>query len=79
VIGSTGLEFAQHTHPTLSVLDTPMEQMGAAAGQMLLEMAQEGVRRMTGRYVKAGLILRESCPIPQDLLEREQAVVDQFP
>jgi hypothetical protein len=34
---------------------------------------------MTGRYVKAGLILRESCPIPQDLLEREQAVVDQFP
>lgn len=79
VIGSTGFEFSAHTQPALTVLDTPMEQMGAQAGQMLLEMVREGVRRMTGRYVKTGLLVRESCPIPTDLLEREEAAVDQSP
>jgi len=73
VIGSTGLEFAAYSHPALTVLQTPMEPMGANAGQMLLEMAREGIRRMAGRYAPAELIVRESCPIPAQLLEREQA------
>lgn len=79
VIGSTGLEFAAYSHPALTVLQTPMEQMGASAGQMLLEMAREGVRRMAGRYARAELNVRESCPIPADLLEKEQAAIDGSP
>ena len=77
VTGSTGLDVATYSHPSLTVLDTPMEQIGANAGQMLLEMAREGVRRMSGRYVKANIISRESCPIPADLLAQEEAAVDQ--
>jgi LacI family transcriptional regulator len=79
VVGSTGLDVAAYSHPSLTVLDTPMEQMGSNAGQMLLEMAREGVRRMTGRYVKANLTIRESCPIPADLLAQEEAAVDKTP
>jgi len=76
IIGSTGLRSSAYSQPSLTVLDTPMEQMGGAAAQMLVEMAREGVRRMSGRYAKASLIIRESCPIPADLLAQEQAVID---
>ncbi|MFT3789380.1 MAG: substrate-binding domain-containing protein [Tepidisphaeraceae bacterium] len=78
IIGGTGLQLSAYSHPTLSVLDTPMEQMGADAAQMLLAMAREGVRRMVGRYSKVNLITRESCPIPQDLLEAEQAAIEEL-
>ncbi len=76
IIGSTGLRSSEYSHPSLTVLETPMEQMGGAAAQMLVEMAREGVRRMSGRYAKANLIIRESCVIPADLLAQEQAVID---
>jgi DNA-binding LacI/PurR family transcriptional regulator len=79
VVASTGFEFAAHASPSLTLLETPMEQMGAAAGQILLEMAREGVRRMTGRCLKADLIVRESCPIPPDVLAQETAAVDRSP
>jgi len=79
VIGSTGLEMAAYSHPSLTVLDTPMEQMGAEAAQMLLEMAREGVRRMSGRYVKANLTIRESCQIPAEILKQEQSAIDASP
>lgn len=75
VIGSTGLEVAAYSHPSLTVLDTPMEQMGAEAAQMLLEMAREGVRRMSGRYVQTKLTVRESCPIPADVIQQEQSAI----
>lgn len=71
VIGSTGLKMAEYTHPSLTVLPVPMEQMGEAAAQMLLEMSREGVRRMIGRYVPAPLVVRESFPIPQKLINEE--------
>jgi DNA-binding LacI/PurR family transcriptional regulator len=77
IIGSTGLRASEYSHPSLTVLDTPMEQMGGAAAQMLVEMAREGVRRMSGRYAKASLMIRESCAIPADLLAQEQAVIDE--
>ena len=68
-----------YQHPSLTVLSTPMEEMGVEAAQMLLEMAREGVRRMSGRHVKAELTIRESCPIPAEVLERETLAVDQSP
>ena len=79
VIGATGLEVSAYSHPSLTVLETPMEEIGDTAGHMLLEMAREGVRRMSGRYLKTGLTIRESCPIPAKLLECETAAVDHLP
>lgn len=78
IIGGTGLQFSAYSHPTLSVLDTPMERMGADAAQMLLEMAREGVRRMVGRYSKVNLVIRESCPISAELIAEEQAAIEQL-
>lgn len=78
VIGGTGLQLSAYSHPTLTVMDVPMEQMGSDAAQMLLSMAREGMRRMVGRYLKVDLLVRESCPIPADLLAAEQAAVEQL-
>jgi GntR family transcriptional regulator, arabinose operon transcriptional repressor len=72
VIGATGLKLAQYMHPSLTVLATPMERMGQEAARMLLEMSREQVTRLTGRYVPAPVIVRESCAIPQELLEAEK-------
>ena len=73
VIGSTGLKMAQYTHPSLTVLAVPMERMGNEAASMLLEMSREGVRRLLGRYVAAPLFVRESCPLPEELIREESA------
>lgn len=77
VIGATGLELAQFSHPPLTVSEVPMEQMGQAAAQMLLEMAREGVRRMLGRYLPARLIVRASCPIPPRIVEEETKRIEE--
>ena len=50
----------------------PMEKMGEEAARMLLEMAREGVRRLTGRYIPARLIVRESWQIPASVIEEEE-------
>ncbi len=71
VIGSTGLTMAEYTHPSLTVLPVPMEPMGAAAAQMLVEMSRDGVRRMIGRYVPAPLVVRESFRVPAELIKEE--------
>lgn len=78
IVGGTGLQLSAYSHPTLTVMDTPMEQMGLEAAQMLLTMAREGIRRMVGRYSKVNLVVRESCPIPADLLASEQAAIEQL-
>jgi LacI family transcriptional regulator len=77
VVGATGLELAQFSHPPLTVSEVPMEAMGRAAAQMLLEMAREGVRRMLGRYLPARLIVRESCPIPAEVVEEESRRIEE--
>ena len=75
VVGATGLELAQFSHPPLTVSEVPMEHMGRAAAQMLLEMAREGVRRLLGRYLPARLIVRASCPIPAGIIEKELQLI----
>jgi DNA-binding LacI/PurR family transcriptional regulator len=77
VIGSTGLKMAEYTHPSLTVLPVPMEQMGQAAAQMLVEMSREGVRRLVGRYVPAPLVVRESLRIPEELIAEESVGLHQ--
>jgi LacI family transcriptional regulator len=73
VIGATGLTMTAYTHPSLTVLSTPMERMGQEAARMLLEMSRQGVSRLIGRYVPAPLIVRESMPIEQSLIDEESA------
>jgi DNA-binding LacI/PurR family transcriptional regulator len=77
LVGSTGLQVATYATPPLTVIESPMEQMGREAVRMLLEMHREGVRRMMGRYVPAKLVIRESCPIPADMLARELKLIEQ--
>jgi LacI family transcriptional regulator len=77
VVGATGLELAQFSHPPLTVSEVPMEAMGRAAAQMLLEMAREGVRRMLGRYLPARLTVRESCPIPAEVVKEESRRIEE--
>lgn len=76
VMGATGLQLAAYSHPSLTVLDTPMELIGRHSAQMLLEMAREGVRRMIGRYVPSSIIVRQSLPIPDELLRQEQQAIE---
>lgn len=76
VIGATGLQLAQYSNPPLTVLASPMEQIGRQAARMLLEMHREGARRMMGRYVPARLVVRDSCPIPPDLIARELKLIE---
>jgi DNA-binding LacI/PurR family transcriptional regulator len=45
--------------------------MGEEAARMLLEMSREGVQRMLGRYIPPKLVARESCEIPQEIIEQE--------
>lgn len=76
VIGATGLQVAAYSHPPLTVLDTPMEQLGREAAEMLLDMAREGTRRVIGRYVPSSIIVRGSLPINDGLLEQEKSAIE---
>ncbi|HZZ43446.1 MAG TPA: substrate-binding domain-containing protein [Tepidisphaeraceae bacterium] len=77
LVGSTGLQLATYANPPLTVIQTPMEQMGREAARMLLEMHREGVRRMIGRYVASPVVVRDSCPISPELLDRELKQIEQ--
>lgn len=63
VVGGTGLQMAEHLSPTLTVLAQPMNQLGLAAEDMLVEMIKTQRRRLPGRYIESPLIRRASCPI----------------
>ncbi len=63
VVGGTGLQMAEHTSPTLTVLAQPMSELGLAAEAMLVQMIKTRKRRVPGRYIESPLIRRASCPI----------------
>ncbi len=63
VIGSTGLEVARFSTPSLTVTPQPMAAMGRNAAQMLLRMIQTGERRLPGKQLNGGLILRDSLAL----------------
>jgi DNA-binding LacI/PurR family transcriptional regulator len=71
VIGGTGLGISAMSDPPMTVTEVPMDQMGQEAARLLLEMSREGVRRMLGRYIQPKLVVRESCRIPDSLIEQE--------
>lgn len=69
VIGGTGLDFSIHTHPALSVLAQPMEQIGRQAAQMLLSMQQSGKNRCVGTKVASEIIFRGSTAPGDEISE----------
>jgi DNA-binding LacI/PurR family transcriptional regulator len=71
VIAGTGLGISRMSDPPMTVSEVPMDQMGEEAARLLLEMSREGVRRMLGRYLPTRLVVRESCPIPELIVEQE--------
>ncbi|MFW6059277.1 MAG: substrate-binding domain-containing protein [Phycisphaeraceae bacterium] len=74
IVGSTGLMFGRYTHPALTTLAQPMDAMGEALAETLMQMVEQGTTRASGRYIPCELVVRESCVLPVDLwraLERE--------
>lgn len=76
VIGATGLRLGALSHPMLSTVAQPMEEMGRQAAQMLVEMAREGTRRMIGRRISGELIVRESFVPAEGQFQQFQAPPD---
>jgi LacI family transcriptional regulator len=70
IVGSTGLDVAEYAHPSLTVLQQPMEAMGTEAVRMLLEMVREETRRLIGRYITSPLIVRESLGVDEQLVKQ---------
>jgi DNA-binding LacI/PurR family transcriptional regulator/DNA-binding transcriptional regulator YhcF (GntR family) len=66
VIGSTGLNAGTYATPALTVVPQPMEAMGRAAARMLMRMIQTGERRLPGRQIDGGLILRDSLKLTDE-------------
>lgn len=66
VLGSTGLDLCRYTEPAMSVVDTPMDQMGRDAVRMLLEIIRTGERRVAGQMLAPRLILRGSLTLPPE-------------
>jgi DNA-binding LacI/PurR family transcriptional regulator len=64
VIGGTGLRLSELSHPPLSVMTQPMDEMGRQAARMLAEMARDGTRRLIGRRIPGQFIQRESFVLP---------------
>lgn len=67
VVGCTNLEFAEHYTPSLTVLAQPMEEMGHAAAQMLLDLIRTQKLKMPMQIIPSSLILRDSLKLPADV------------
>lgn len=66
VIALLDIWFASHTHPPLSVVDMPIQEMGATAFELVLEMIDGKPRRsIILRDPPPALIVRESTAPPR--------------
>jgi len=78
VVGGTGLELAQYSHPSLTTLNQPMEMIGQHVAEMLLEMIRGGMCQMLGRRILSTLTWRESFCVPSEIrLSLEQQCREQ--
>jgi len=69
VVGTTGLDFAALTRPSLTTIDQPMEALGRRAAEMLLQMAAQPGLVLPGVVLPSGVSFRESFPATADLVE----------
>jgi DNA-binding LacI/PurR family transcriptional regulator len=67
VIGGTGSVILEGSYNTIGVVAQPMEPMGHAAADLMLEMIRGGRRRILGRTIHCDLHLRHSFPLSDDL------------
>ncbi|GIE97642.1 EAL domain-containing protein [Paractinoplanes rishiriensis] len=79
VIGFDDLQAASYSEPRLSSVKQPVDALGAAAAEMLLERLTTGTSTEERRYVPTELVVRESCGcvggttdirLPPDLITR---------
>jgi DNA-binding LacI/PurR family transcriptional regulator len=69
IVGGTGLDVARYSYPALSVLEQPMDGMGAEAARMLVEMISGGTKEMPGRFIPSPLVVRQSLDVPDGVLK----------
>ena len=70
VIGAKGADIARHMRPPLTVIAQPTRELGEQAVEMIVEMMQANSIRLPARRVPGQFIIRESCMVPQDLLNK---------
>ena len=75
IASSTGLDVAAYCYPSLTVIEQPMDQLGASAAQMLLAMISDGTCRAAGLYVPSRLVIRQSLPVAAPVAEEVGAVL----
>jgi LacI family transcriptional regulator len=68
VVGGTGLEVAQFSHPALTVLEQPMRELGTEAAGKLLRMMTERTSRVPGVHLRSPLVVRESFVVSAETL-----------
>lgn len=68
VVGSTGVEAAAYTRPSLSLVTQPTHEMGQQLMELLFEMMSTGARRCPGKEITGELIIRESMPVSPEIL-----------
>jgi diguanylate cyclase (GGDEF)-like protein len=79
VIGFDDLEAASYCEPRLTSVKQPVEKLGSAAAELLLDDLRTGTSPAEPHYVDTELVIRESCgcvggktdiELPADLLDR---------
>ncbi|MFW6060819.1 MAG: substrate-binding domain-containing protein [Phycisphaeraceae bacterium] len=80
VLGATGLEISQYFDPPLTVLGRPLQQMGAAAAEMLLALIDEPSDVPSGQDIPCALTLRRTVrltdAVREALSDCEQVTVE---
>lgn len=76
IVGGTGLDVASYTYPSLSVCEQPMDAMGTAAAEMLMEMIRTGRQHLPGRFVPGRVVLRQSLRMPRALADELGVTVE---
>ncbi len=61
VIGFDDVQAASYCDPRLSSVKQPVEKLGAAAAEMLLDQLRTGTVAVERRHVDTELVIRESC------------------
>jgi len=61
VVGFDDIEVASHTHPPLTTMRVPKEEMGALAVRKMVEIIESGDELIAKTLIAAKLIVRGSC------------------
>lgn len=68
VVGTTGLDFAGLTRPSITTIDQPMQELGKQAADLLQQMANQPDVAVPGVILPSRMTFRESFPATDDLI-----------